>query len=72
VLDTALGGHDVLLVAVVRFLVVVVIDVTGRDYSPLRALLSPLLAALGIILGALDGEVGWHCSAIAGDRFPIA
>jgi hypothetical protein len=46
---------------------VVVIFVAGRECSPLRVQLSPLLAAL---LGALDDKVGWRCSAATKDRFP--
>jgi hypothetical protein len=71
VLDTAPDGRDVLLVGVVHFLVVVIV-VAGRNCKPLRMPLSPLLAAFGIHLGALDGDAGWRRSATAGDRFPAA
>jgi hypothetical protein len=67
VLDTTPGGHDVLLVRVIRFLV---INVIGRDYNPLRASLAPLLAALGALLDALDGDVGWRRSDVVEDCFP--
>jgi hypothetical protein len=67
--DTAPSGHDVLLVRAFRFLVVVV--VAGRGCHPLRAPLSPLLTTL-VVLGALDGDDRWHCSAAAGDHFPTA
>jgi hypothetical protein len=70
VLDTTPGYHNVLLVRVICFLVVTVV-VASRDCNQLRALILPLLAALGILLGALDGNVGWRRSAAAGDYFPI-
>jgi hypothetical protein len=50
---------------VIRFLVVIVV-VVDRACNPLRVLLSPLLAALGILLGALDDDAGWHHSTIVG------
>jgi hypothetical protein len=34
-------------------------------------LLSPLLASLGVLLGTLDGDVGWQCPAAVGDRFLV-
>jgi hypothetical protein len=46
---------------------VVVVVVASQECSPLRAQLLPLLATL---LGALDDEVGWRCSAATKDRFP--
>jgi hypothetical protein len=68
VLDTALDGHDTLLVIVIHFLVVVII--AGHCCNPLSTPLSPLLAALGGLLCALDGDAGWHHLAVAEDRFP--
>jgi hypothetical protein len=67
-LDTVPGGHDALLVVVICFFVVIIGD--GYSWNPLRVLLSPLLATLGILLCVLDGDAGWHCLAIAGDHFP--
>jgi hypothetical protein len=32
----------------------------------------PLLATLGVLLGILDGDVGWHRLAAAGDHFLAA
>jgi hypothetical protein len=70
-LDTTPGSHDVLHVRVVHFLIVVIV-VAGRDCNPLGALLSPLLVALGALLCALIGNVGWRRSTAARDRFPTA
>jgi hypothetical protein len=64
VLDNAPGGHDILLVGAVRFLVIVVV-VTSCGCNPLRALLSPLLAALGIF-GSLDGDARWPVCLLIG------
>jgi hypothetical protein len=68
-LDTTPGGHDVLRVRVVYFLVYVIVS---HGCNPLWAPLSPLLAALGNLLGALDDDAGWHRSAVPRDRFPGA
>jgi hypothetical protein len=64
-LDTTPGGHDVLLIKVVRFLVVIVV---GRNYNPLRGPVLPLLTTLGVLLGALDDDAGWNCFPIAWDK----
>jgi hypothetical protein len=47
-----LGGHDILLVGAVRFLVIVV--VVGSNYNPSEAPLSPHFAAIGAFFGAFD------------------
>jgi hypothetical protein len=52
-INTVPSGHDVLLARATRLLVIV-----GRDCYPLRASLSPILATLGALLGALDGDAG--------------
>jgi hypothetical protein len=65
------GGCDALNVGVACFVVVIVI-VVGRSCNPRRVLLSPFLAALGILLSALDDDDGWCCFAAAGDHFPTA
>jgi hypothetical protein len=56
-LDTVHSGCDVLLVGVIHFLVIVI---AGCDCNPLRAPLLPIHAAHGVLLGALDGDGGWH------------
>jgi hypothetical protein len=66
VLANACGSSDVLHVEAARFLVVIVV-IVSHGWNPLRTLLSPLLAALGI----LDGDIGWHHAA-TGDHFPAA
>jgi hypothetical protein len=66
-----LGGRDVLLVRVIHFLVIIII-LAGHGYNPLRASLLPLLATHRVLLGTMDGNVGWRRSAIARDRFPAA
>jgi hypothetical protein len=63
------GGHNALLIRAIHFFVVVLVVVRG--YNPLRVPLSPLLAALGILLGALDGDVGWWHSAATGGCLPV-
>jgi hypothetical protein len=68
---TAPGGHDILLIRVICFLVVIIV-VVGRDCNPLRVPLSLLLATVGVLLGTLDGDARWRRSAAAGDRFPTA
>jgi hypothetical protein len=70
VLDTAPNDHDTLLVIVVHFLVIVII--AGHCSNSLRAPLLPLLVAFGGLLCALDGNVGWHCLAVVGNRFATA
>jgi hypothetical protein len=52
-LHTVSGGCDALLVRVIPFHVVVII-VGSHNCNPLRAWLSPLLAALGILLAAQE------------------
>jgi hypothetical protein len=68
-LDTAASGHDILYVVAVSFLVVIVI-VVNRGCNSLRVALSPLLVVLVVLLGALDGDAGWHCSAAINHCFP--
>jgi hypothetical protein len=70
-LDSVPGDHDALLVGHIHFFVIVV-TVAGRGCNPLRMPLSPLLAALGVLLCAFDGDGGLHRLAIARDRFPAA
>jgi hypothetical protein len=65
----ALGGHDILLVRAVHFLVIVI--VVGSNYNPSEAPLSPHFAAIGAFFGAFDDGFG-HPPAAAGDHFPIA
>jgi hypothetical protein len=67
--DTAPVVHDVLLVGVIRFLVVVV---ANRNCNPLGVPLLSLLVVIGVLFGILDGDAGWRRSAAAGDRFPTA
>jgi hypothetical protein len=71
VLDIVSGSHDVCHVGVVCIFVIVII-VVGYGCDPLRAPLLPILSTLDILLGALDGDVGWHHLAAVGDRFPAA
>jgi hypothetical protein len=52
----------------IRFLVIIIF-VVGRDCNPLGAPLSPLLAALGILLHTLDDYAGWHRLATTRVRF---
>jgi hypothetical protein len=70
-LDTASSGCDALHVGDVHLFVIVVV-IVGCGCDPLRALLSPLLATLDILLGALDGDVAWRRLAGTRDRFPAA
>jgi hypothetical protein len=54
VLETTFSSHDILLVGVIRFLVVVVIVAPSCNCKPPRAPLSPLLASLGTLLDTMD------------------
>jgi hypothetical protein len=63
-------GGDALHVRTIRIFVIVVKVSCGCD--PLRAPLPPLLATLDVLLGALDGDVGWCRLAVAGDSLPTA
>jgi hypothetical protein len=69
-LATACSSRDVLHVGVIHFLFIIV--VVGHGSNPLRVPLSPLLAALGILLGALDGDAGWCHVGAARGHFPAA
>jgi hypothetical protein len=62
-LAAACDSHDAHLDIVACLLVDAAI-ITDRGCGLLAALLAPLLAALGSLLGILDDDVGW--------RFPIA
>jgi hypothetical protein len=66
VLEIALSGHDVLIIGVVHFLVVVI--ATGSDCDPSGVSLLSHLAALS----AFAGGFGRRCPAVTGDNFPIA
>jgi hypothetical protein len=68
-LDIAPDGRNTLFIGTLRFFFNVV--VVGCGCNPLRAPVSPLLAALGV-LAALDGDAGWHCLAVIGDHFPAS
>jgi hypothetical protein len=70
VLEIAIGGHDILLVGVVRFLVVII--AAGCDCDPPRAPLLPLLASLSTFLHAFADGSRWRCLATAGDHLPVA
>jgi uncharacterized membrane protein YhhN len=59
------GGRDAHQVGAIHFLIIIVI-IVGHNRKPMRASLSPLLAAL---LSVLDGDVGWHCFAAKWDHF---
>jgi hypothetical protein len=48
----------------VAYFLIVAIIVVGHDCNALRMLLAPLLAALGTLLGILDGDVR-HCLLVA-------
>jgi hypothetical protein len=60
-------GGDALHIGAACFLVIINV-IVGRGCNPLRMLISPLLATLGIF----DGGVGWHRFATVGDYFPTA
>jgi hypothetical protein len=64
-LEALFCGHDVLLVRVICFLVIIIADSIRK---PPRA---PLSTALGALLGSLDGDVGWHHSVATGDLFLV-
>jgi hypothetical protein len=64
-LNTMPGSCDLLHVGVVRLLVIIII--VSRGCNPLRAPLSPLLSAPGVLLSALDGDVGRHHFVATGD-----
>jgi hypothetical protein len=66
-LANACGSHDAPHAGAACYLIVAAF-VVGRDYYPLRTLLAPLLAALGI----LDDDVRWHLLAAAWGRLPTA
>jgi hypothetical protein len=68
-LDTTTGGRNALHAGVVHLIVVVVV-VVNCVCDPLRAPILPLLATLGVLLGALNGDVGWRCIAAAKDHCP--
>jgi hypothetical protein len=58
--------HDVLHAKAVHLFVIII--VVNRGCNPLRA--PPLLTTLGVLLGALDGDVGRHCFVAVRDYFP--
>jgi hypothetical protein len=62
-----LRSHDILHDGAVCFLVV---NVVGRDCDQPRVPLSPLLGTVGVLLGTLDGDARWRCSATVGDCLP--
>jgi hypothetical protein len=66
-LANAYGSHDAPHAGAACYLIVATF-VVGCDYYPLRTLLAPLLAALGI----LDDDVRRHLLAAAWGRFPTA
>jgi hypothetical protein len=68
-LATIHGGCDMLLVGAVRFLVIIAV-IVNHSCNPLRTLLSPLLAALGVLHGVLGSNIGWRRFAAAGGCFP--
>jgi hypothetical protein len=70
-LATACGSQDVPHVRAACFLVVAVVAVSHYRI-PLRMLLAPLLAALGALLGVMDGDVGWCLPITAQGHLPIA
>jgi hypothetical protein len=71
--DNVSSNHNILHVKVVHFLIIIiVVIIVNRSYNPLRAPLLPLLATLGVLLGTLDGDVGWRCVAATGDCFPAS
>jgi hypothetical protein len=65
-----LHGGDTLHVRAIRLFVIVV--KVSRGCDPLRAPLPPLLATLDVLLGSLDGDVGWCRLVVAGDSLPAA
>jgi hypothetical protein len=69
VLEPAPSGYDVRLVEAFHFLAIVNI-VVSHDCNPLRVLLSPLLATLGILPSALDDGARWCRSSATRDHFP--
>jgi hypothetical protein len=71
VLAAVCGSQDVPHAGASRFLVVAAI-VVGRGCHPLRTLLAPLLAALGTLLGVMDGGVERPLLAAARGHLPAA
>jgi hypothetical protein len=56
-LNATPGAHNIHHVRVIYLLIIVIVVSCGCN--PIRVLLSPLLAALGVLLGSLDGATGW-------------
>jgi hypothetical protein len=44
----------------------------GSHYNQPRVPLSPIFSALGALLVALDGDIGWRYSTAIGDHVPAA
>jgi hypothetical protein len=55
-LVAACYSHDMPHVRAVCFLIIAAV-IVGRGRNPLRTLLAPLLAALGSLLGLIDGDI---------------
>jgi hypothetical protein len=70
VLEIMLGSHDVLLVIVICFLVIIVAD--GSNYDSPGVPHLPVLAILSTFLSASVGSFGWHYPATIRGHFPIA
>jgi hypothetical protein len=69
-LEIVLGGHDILLIGVVCFLVIIV--ATGSDCDPSGVSLLPLLATHNAFLSAFTDGFGRCRPATVGDHLPIA
>jgi hypothetical protein len=67
VLASTCSSRDAPHAKVAYFLIVATI-IVGRGYNPLRTLLAPLLAALGV----LDVDVRWRLLAVAWGHLPTA
>jgi hypothetical protein len=70
-LQTMHSSDDTLHAGAINFLVVVIV-IVDHDRNSLRALFTPLLAALGAPLGILDGIDGWHCVVATWSRLLAA
>jgi hypothetical protein len=70
VLKIMLNSHDMLLVRVIHFLVIIVVA-TGNNCGPLKVPLLPLFAAFGILLAPLPAALGGAPDSLRGP-FAIA
>jgi hypothetical protein len=69
VLEVTFDGGNALLVGVVGFLIITII--AGHNGNASRMSLMPILATLGTLPSAHDGDLGWCSSTISCGRFHV-